>query len=929
MKKNEIILLLVSLPCIIANAQERITSILSDISIEKTHLVTYEGNNYIVSVTPGDIVSYFLLKDDQRTELVKSKHLPYAYNIKRSNMLVFENYFIMVTESNILRYKFDNDEISTTPINNYLPPNYGFEVGSDDNETIRFGLNGTGYIYNYRKDELFSANSNFLANYKNYAVVQENDPLEKIYKLSILKLSDTTKNLFLTIPSNRSYIINMYEDYLISPDSSGNVMKYYYDGSKDTLLNLQSKPNSLATVLETKNYYVSMNGFSTDFTTVTIYNKLTRQKIYSANFDKDLYLGRKRLKEISDVIVFLGPRQSLFIMNPIAQNTNILKYAQFTYNDTIPTLDNFVFYKNNYANDDNYYYYNVVTGESVLILRTKGIKSSYSYGNGLIKNFDKYYYNINASTVDNNKNLIKFDLKENSGEFISSQPSFEGLSRNAQLLESEESIFLLCDDIYKISETGYQKINKSPLITPLRFSQTNWIIDDGKVVYIIDSIGHRIVYYDNGNKHFNLQKYVGSLIVEKLFISDHYCILVTDNQSFRNDLLVIDLQTHEIFTIEQNFIYYHGLKEFFVFNRYLYFSINNNFYSLHLDSKTKELLLSTTLSRIIEFGQTKTNKLINTNGGIYSIDLTNKIVKLNQSFEIGYTYSSFTDNDGNVYSSSRDQNNYFIVKYDGNSIRKIYNAYSISFYRLQPNKSKYVIFNVQDSLTGIYTSRILDMPNEHVLTPITKNDVQLDQVYVFNGVNLGIFSVDDSIFLVKYNDDFSAYTSVRTIYHPVKSRINELIANISDNRLLISSGNEYLYIDSSFDVHKFNEILPSNYFTKMLSKDSVFYFIAIGAPLGHQVYTFNHERYNRKLTNIDSPSINQQVKIYPNPSSSFLFIDLPDKSDIEIYSLEGRLLLKLVLESYVPIDISSLPNGAHIIQIMQGKKMWRQRFAKI
>lgn len=57
------------------------------------------------------------------------------------------------------------------------------------------------------------------------------------------------------------------------------------------------------------------------------------------------------------------------------------------------------------------------------------------------------------------------------------------------------------------------------------------------------------------------------------------------------------------------------------------------------------------------------------------------------------------------------------------------------------------------------------------------------------------------------------------------------------------------------------------------------------------------------------------VKIYPNPASDFIYIKLNSKSkieDIEVYDLSGKLVVKTKLNSE-KIDLKNLPPGTYMI----------------
>ncbi len=69
---------------------------------------------------------------------------------------------------------------------------------------------------------------------------------------------------------------------------------------------------------------------------------------------------------------------------------------------------------------------------------------------------------------------------------------------------------------------------------------------------------------------------------------------------------------------------------------------------------------------------------------------------------------------------------------------------------------------------------------------------------------------------------------------------------------------------------------------------------------------------------MDNPSLLDEVKIYPNPTSNYLFIELPTVNNdlYSIYDINGRLLLKGDLASENNrIDISKLNSGVYILKV--------------
>lgn len=70
------------------------------------------------------------------------------------------------------------------------------------------------------------------------------------------------------------------------------------------------------------------------------------------------------------------------------------------------------------------------------------------------------------------------------------------------------------------------------------------------------------------------------------------------------------------------------------------------------------------------------------------------------------------------------------------------------------------------------------------------------------------------------------------------------------------------------------------------------------------------------------------IRIYPNPSNTFLCIDIPseDKLELEILNLLGKTIF--TIKSQNKIDVSNLEKGIYIIKIIQGQNYYNQKFVK-
>lgn len=74
-----------------------------------------------------------------------------------------------------------------------------------------------------------------------------------------------------------------------------------------------------------------------------------------------------------------------------------------------------------------------------------------------------------------------------------------------------------------------------------------------------------------------------------------------------------------------------------------------------------------------------------------------------------------------------------------------------------------------------------------------------------------------------------------------------------------------------------------------------------------------------------------EVKIYPNPSSSYIAIQNTEdkKMDIEIINMQGRSVMKNTVSSNEKINIAALPTGQYIININEGTRRVVEKFTKL
>ena len=105
------------------------------------------------------------------------------------------------------------------------------------------------------------------------------------------------------------------------------------------------------------------------------------------------------------------------------------------------------------------------------------------------------------------------------------------------------------------------------------------------------------------------------------------------------------------------------------------------------------------------------------------------------------------------------------------------------------------------------------------------------------------------------------------------------------------------------------------------------YFMASDASDNLYVTDYTSKKI-RKISNAVASTNtleNEFISIYPNPTSSFLKIELEEISDITIYSTDGKIVTQLNNASNYSIDATSFKNGVYYIQSTSGST---QKFIK-
>jgi hypothetical protein len=72
-----------------------------------------------------------------------------------------------------------------------------------------------------------------------------------------------------------------------------------------------------------------------------------------------------------------------------------------------------------------------------------------------------------------------------------------------------------------------------------------------------------------------------------------------------------------------------------------------------------------------------------------------------------------------------------------------------------------------------------------------------------------------------------------------------------------------------------------------------------------------------------------QIKIYPNPATNYIQVDLDEAESYEILDMTGKSYLNLTATDSNKIDISGLSNGIYFIRAIKDQQVYSGRFVKM
>jgi hypothetical protein len=81
-----------------------------------------------------------------------------------------------------------------------------------------------------------------------------------------------------------------------------------------------------------------------------------------------------------------------------------------------------------------------------------------------------------------------------------------------------------------------------------------------------------------------------------------------------------------------------------------------------------------------------------------------------------------------------------------------------------------------------------------------------------------------------------------------------------------------------------------------------------------------------KSTGIESVGSINPIKVYPIPAKDRLTVDLgvAGQGSVTLYTIDGKTVIKRIVEGKSPIDVSGLTPGIYILQVVIAEHSYRK-----
>jgi hypothetical protein len=840
-------------------AQTRVTSITNEGTKLITFLSSYENQNYIVSVSPEDTVKFYLLGADNSQTLIRKTTIPFAYKSQNSLKMVKEKYFVIFSDIEIYNYNFIDDVVTKKVVNNPLPTGYGFGIYDREQESVEFALNGVQYMYYYKENRLEICTLSIREKFNDHLILFDGKNLfySNDYGNTKRKLLELSQKPFSTI--------NAYETYALVTDSTGHVLKCFYNGTTDTLLTV-SRPITRGNrnVLETEEFLVVITSPLFDSTYVDVYTKTDLTYVNTLRLDHGVTIDKNQFIQKGNTLVMFDSKNKFTTFNVLTNNKYRSKKIMMYMTDQFFSVGDKIFLYRNNGLDFSFITLDVNTLEIKEIYKTTEQIFYQISWNQWFKNSNLYYYNKPGNADTKFISLYSFDESFEAFSPVVTEEFFSGVDRSSPLITLGDRVFLCADDLYEIKEQTYEKISQNRLLQLTTFSGIRYKIYRDNIIYVEEYGSEKKYYAQDAQSNTLIFIDENDIKIEEILTFGNYVFFVDIWQ----DLYQVNISDQTVKKLEDDVLHILGLNKIFHNGRYLFYTKNPGLILYDPVTGEKKILTTDDLDFFNPLLEMKGKTYILKRNKISILTDEKTLEDLPSNFQYTNPFSGLIVNNEKYYFVARENNRNALYKFDGNILSKITEGNLMEISSVSNNILVYSQLGADDIT---HESRVYDDIQKALYIPATKNGARLQQVIDFNNIKIGFFQTEDSLYLVKYNDDYTDYEVLFSTYDPFEFDAS-IVGSAPKNRVLISTGRKFIYLNENLKVKTLSNILPNTLYRSIHLTDSIYYFMAIGNPFGNQVYHFNHEEFER-LTGIkEIVQTKENLKIYPNPASDFILI---------------------------------------------------------
>lgn len=907
----------------ISIGQKRITDI---VDVEKTYTVTFltsfQGDNYVCTITPDDTTRFYRVRSDQSFERIRVKYIPDSYATRQGNKVFKEKHFLIISDVEIHNYDFINNTTQITKINNPLPENNSFSVNDTEQDEIRFKLNKTSYLYDYKSNRVDSFKFDIFRRLGDHLIISDG--------VNFFYSNDKGKNQtkLISRASNINTSVFLYQDHILMTDGQGHIIKYSFTGQRDTILTMELKPKtSYFCAFETQDYLIASVSIQQDSTTLQIYEKNTLKLLYTPKLSSshEIFV-QNRVMQIQNAVVIRSSRPLLGIFHP---------YTQKGYINTKVVLNNqegqlfnngskLLFYS---LENQNYFLktIDVNTFRIDELLKSKEHIFYYANESEWFKNGTTYFYNRPGNIYTKNITLFSLDQDFSNFKKVPIDTYLVGLKDTDPLVNINGQMVLFSVDLYAIQENGYTKINKNPL-SPLltRGSQKYRIMDEGVLFAESDGPFKKVYFYDGNTTKF-ISIFINETTVKDIIVLGDFALFV----SVYNKLNLIDIKSQSKIVVADVNDRSFGLPLLYTDGVYCYFMENQSISIFDVKDQSKTILTQGEFyyeKPLIKF-KGKTFFLSGSSLKVVNDDKTVSDVSEAESSISNY----LVVDDQYIYMRAFKSIESVLLEYDGTETKLIDKGDQID---LSSYSNGILVYQRRANVSAPLSTWAYDNTSNKKYRLKVKKDEQINRVYPFKDSYLGAFQSGDSVFLVQYTFDFKNYKVLNKWFTPFVVDQN-IIGVLPQDRLLISTGSSLVYVDEKLKMTVFEELEPNEMFQDIFIQDSVYYFIAKGRPYGNQVYSFNHLDFSGTVSTESIVFSGDNLgEIYPNPAHDEIYLKLGALNKVQsvtyhISDALGILVTSGTVSEQNAIDIKNLKPGVYHLMIENGHKPLTISFIKI